>query len=75
MDVIVKDDQGRFIPDLKRDEFEIYEDGIKQDISSMTLSHGGRVSNLLEAPPPPPPSAFCRAMRKIQPCCLPPFFS
>ena len=55
MDVIVKDDQGRFIPDLKKDEFEIYEDGVKQDIASMTMSHGGRVTNVLEAPPPPPP--------------------
>jgi len=58
MDVVVKDDQGRFIPDLKRDEFEIFEDGVKQDISSMTLSHGGRVANLLEAPPPPPPEGI-----------------
>jgi VWFA-related protein len=58
MDVIVKDAQGRFVPDLKKDEFEIYEDGVKQDISSMTLSHGGRVSNLLEAAPPPPPEGI-----------------
>jgi hypothetical protein len=28
MDVIVKDDQGRFIPDLKKDEFEVFEDGV-----------------------------------------------
>ena len=58
MDVVVKDAQGRFLPDLKREEFEVYEDGIKQDISSMTLSHGGRVANLLEAPPPPPPEGI-----------------
>ncbi len=58
MDVIVKDDQGRFVPDLKKDEFEIYEDGVKQDISSMTMSHGGRVTNVLEAPPPPPPEGI-----------------
>lgn len=54
MDVIVKDGDGRFVPDLKRDQFEIYEDGVKQEIASMTMSHGGRVTNLLEAPPPPP---------------------
>lgn len=58
MDVIVKDDQGRFIPDLKKDEFEIYEDGIKQDIASMTMSHGGRVTNVLEAPPAAPPEGI-----------------
>lgn len=67
MDVVVKDDQGRFVPDLKKDEFEIYEDGIKQDISSMTLSHGGRVANLLEAPPPPPPEGIILPpVRKVQ---------
>ena len=67
MDVVVKDDQGRFVPDLKKDEFEIYEDGVKQEISSMTLSHGGRVSNLLEAPPPPPPEGIILPpVRKVQ---------
>jgi VWFA-related protein len=58
MDVIVKDDQGRFLPDLKKDEFEIYEDGVKQDIASMTMSHGGRVTNVLEAPPAAPPEGI-----------------
>lgn len=58
MDVVVKDDQGRFIPNLSKDDFELFEDGVKQDITSMTMSHGGRVSNLLEAPPPPPPEGI-----------------
>ncbi len=58
MDVIVKDDQGRFIPDLKKDEFEVYEDGVRQEIASMTMSHGGRVTNVLEAPPAAPPEGI-----------------
>jgi VWFA-related protein len=58
MDVIVKDDQGRFVPDIKKDEFEIYEDGVRQDIASMTMSHGGRVTNVLEAPPMAPPEGI-----------------
>src|SRR3954466_7508485 len=58
MDVIVKDDQGRFSADLKKDEFEIYEDGVKQEIASMTMSHGGRVTNVLEAAPPAPPEGI-----------------
>jgi VWFA-related protein len=58
MDVVAKDEQGRFVDDLKKDEFEIYEDGVKQDITSMTMSHGGRVTNVLEAPPPPPPEGI-----------------
>jgi VWFA-related protein len=58
MDVIVKDDQGRFVPDVKKEEFEVYEDGIRQEITSMTMSHGGRVTNVLEAAPPPPPEGI-----------------
>jgi VWFA-related protein len=58
MDVVVKDGQGRFVPDLKKDEFEIFEDGVKQEIASMTMSHGGRVTNVLEAPPPAPPEGL-----------------
>src|SRR6187399_3106074 len=54
-DVMVRDDQGNFVADLERDDFEIYEDGVKQDIISMTLSHGGRVTN---APPAPPPEGI-----------------
>jgi len=49
-DVIVRDSKGQFIPDLRKDEFEVYEDGVKQDIISMNLTHGGRVTNLV-APP------------------------
>jgi VWFA-related protein len=57
-DIIVRDDKGNFIPDLKKDEFEIWEDGIKQDISSMTVVTGGRVTNVLAPPPPPPPEGI-----------------
>jgi VWFA-related protein len=53
MDAIVRDSAGRFVPDLHSDDFEIYEDGVKQRIQSMTLVHGGRVHNLL-APSAPP---------------------
>jgi VWFA-related protein len=55
MDVIVKDDNGRFIPDLSKDEFEIFEDGVKQDIASLTVVSGGRATNVLEAAPMAPP--------------------
>ena len=57
-DIIVRDDKGNFIPDLKKDEFEIWEDGVKQDITSMTVVTGGRVTNVLAAPPPPPPEGI-----------------
>src|SRR6266487_732462 len=57
-DVVVRDDKGNFVSDLKKDEFEIYEDGVKQDISSMTVVTGGRVTNVLAPPPPPPPEGI-----------------
>jgi VWFA-related protein len=57
-DVMVRDAQGNFVPDLTKDDFEVYEDGVKQDIVSMTLSHGGRVTNVMAPPPPPPPEGI-----------------
>ncbi len=54
----MRDEKGNFIPDLKKEEFEVYEDGVKQDISSMTVVTGGRVTNVLAPPPPPPPEGI-----------------
>src|SRR5204863_2978434 len=65
-DVIVHDDRGQFMPDLKISEFEIYEDGVKQDLVSMTMIHGGRATNLLEAPVlPPPEGIILPAVRRV----------
>jgi VWFA-related protein len=53
-DMIARDSRTeQFIADLKPHELEIYEDGIKQEIVSFVLTHGGRVFNTL-APPPAP---------------------
>src|SRR5579864_2864708 len=57
-DIVVRDEKGNFVSDLKQGEFEIYEDGIKQDIASMTVVSGGKVNNLLAPPPPPPPEGI-----------------
>ncbi len=65
MDVIVKDSQGRFVADLQEDEFEIFEDGVKQEITSMTMSHGGRVTNVLEPPPPTMPEGVILPPRRV----------
>lgn len=53
-DAIPRETGGQFVADLSRDDFEVYEDGVLQDISSMVLIHGGRVFNQLTPPPPPP---------------------
>jgi VWFA-related protein len=42
-DVIVRNRRGQFQADLAKDDFELYEDGIKQDVTSFVLVHGGRV--------------------------------
>jgi len=53
-DVIVRDQRtDQFVADLKPEEFEIYEDGVKQDLVSLVLTHGGRVYNM-QSPPPAP---------------------
>jgi len=53
-DVIVRDGNGQFVADLTKEEFEVLEDGVTQEVASVQLVHGGRTFNL-QAPPPPPP--------------------
>jgi VWFA-related protein len=57
-DVLVRDNKGNFIPDLKKNDFEVYEDGVLQDISSMTVVTGGRVTNALLPPAAPAPEGI-----------------
>ena len=52
-DVIVRDNKGQFVADLKKEDFEILEDNVKQNVVSFTLTHGGRIYNV-SAPPPAP---------------------
>ena len=53
-DVIVRDARtDQFISDLKSGDFDVFEDGIRQDLSSMVLVHGGRVFNVQAAPAAP----------------------
>jgi VWFA-related protein len=42
-DVIVRNRRGQFQADLSKDDFEILEDNVKQEITSFVLVHGGRV--------------------------------
>ena len=45
-DVIVRDEKGQFVADLKKEDFEILEDNQKQDLVSFVLVHGGRSFNI-----------------------------
>jgi VWFA-related protein len=57
-DVIPRDANGRFVPDLTREEFTVLEDGVPQTVDSFALVHGGRTFNTIAAPPPPPPEGI-----------------
>jgi VWFA-related protein len=48
--VIVRDKEGRFVPDLRQDEFKVYEDGVLQTITTFAPWIGGRsLGNLVSA--------------------------
>ena len=51
--VVVRDGKGQFVPNLGKNDFELYEDGVKQNLITFVLTHGGRVLNDVSAPPPP----------------------
>src|SRR2546421_11808468 len=54
-DIVVRDEKGNFVPDLRPEDIEVYEDGIKQELTSMTVVTGGRVYNPMNGPIAPPP--------------------
>jgi VWFA-related protein len=52
LDVIPRTATGQFVPDLNKDEFQVLEDGVVQQVTSMVMVNGGRVFNLLSPPTP-----------------------
>jgi VWFA-related protein len=58
-DLIVRDPRtDQFISDLKADEIEVFEDGVRQEMVSFTMVQGGRVFNVQEPPPAPAPEGI-----------------
>lgn len=49
-DVIVRDANGQFVSNLSPEDFSVYEDDVRQDVSSLVLVHGGRVFDVLTPP-------------------------
>jgi len=45
-DVVVRDRVGQFIANLKKEDFEVLEDGVPQKLESFSMTHGGRVYNV-----------------------------
>jgi VWFA-related protein len=56
-DVIVRDKQGRFVPDLRPEEFQVYEDGVLQKLTTFSVSVGSRFVNTLAPEAPAAPAA------------------
>jgi VWFA-related protein len=52
-DIIVRNSDGQFVADLSKGDFDVFEDGVKQDVVTFVLTHGGRILNDVAAPPPP----------------------
>jgi VWFA-related protein len=57
-DVIVRDDKGQFVSNLGRNDFDLFEDGVKQNLVMFVLTHGGRVFNDTGAPPAASPEGL-----------------
>jgi hypothetical protein len=51
IDVIPRTSSKQFVPDLEAQDFEVFEDGARQEILTMVLVHGGRVFNKQQPPP------------------------
>jgi VWFA-related protein len=60
LDVIPRTASGQFIPNLGKTDFQVFEDGVAQEIVSLVMVHGGRVYNILD-----PPSAAADAPEGI----------
>src|SRR4029453_11085893 len=41
--VIVKDNKGQFVSDLRPDEFQVFEDGVPQQVPPFPRAWGGRI--------------------------------
>ena len=52
-DVVVRDNSGQFLSDLKIDDFQVLEDGVPQKLVSFSMTHGGRTYNNIAAPAAP----------------------
>lgn len=55
LDVVVLDSKGNRVTGLKKDDFEIVEDGLTQKITNFFAVEGGRLTFVGDEPVPPPP--------------------
>ena len=66
--VLARDAKGQFVPDLRADEFQVYEDGVLQKVSVFLPVIGGRpMGSVATAAPPPASSGGLILPRTIPP--------
>src|SRR5437868_1291762 len=68
LDAVVRDKKGRVVKDLGPSDFEVYEDGVRQDVTSFRLvSRGGGAGAGAAASPPKPnaPAAAGRGAERV----------
>jgi len=63
-DIVVRDAKGNFVPDLKPEEIQVYEDGVLQELVSMTVVTGGRVYNPMAPAPAAAPEGIILPKRR-----------
>src|SRR5690349_20743332 len=54
--VIVRDKDGKFVPDLRAEDFEVWEDDVPQKVSVFLPSIGGRIMNASTSAPDEAPT-------------------
>jgi VWFA-related protein len=67
LDVIVRDKRGQFVPDLKPQDFMIFEDGVQQSVADHRLFYGGRELSvqILSAPTAAPEGMILPPSRPV----------
>jgi len=65
VDVVVRDRQGRPLTDLTAGDFEVYEDGVRQEIATITLVTPEGPSEIMGGTPPAVSSAAGESRRQV----------
>jgi VWFA-related protein len=52
LDVIPRTASGQFVANLATGDFQVFEDGVQQQVASLVMVHGGRVFNVALPPAP-----------------------
>ncbi|MEO6326221.1 MAG: VWA domain-containing protein [Thermoanaerobaculia bacterium] len=71
LDVIVTDSKGVHVTGLKKEDFEVVEDGLQQAVTNFYAVDGGRVTFVNDEPVPPPAALVAGAPAEPAPAPIP----